>query len=70
MLAVSPATLCCGSKTPFAAVWSLMAQRGLACSARRGRTHLGSAIRSADPENIYVMALRSLQRRERSGGCR
>lgn len=47
-----------------------MAQRGLACSARRGRTHLGSAIRSADPENIYVMALRSLQRRERSGGCR
>lgn len=39
---------CCAHNQAFTAVWILMTQRGLACSARRDGMHLGSAIRSAD----------------------
>lgn len=40
-----------GSEAPLAAVWSLMARRGRACSAGRAWMHLSSAITSADRQN-------------------
>lgn len=45
---------CCAHNKAFTAVWSLMAQRGLACSARRDGMHLGSAIRTADLETFTL----------------
>lgn len=47
-------SLCCAHNKAFTAVWSLMAQRGLACSARRDRMRLGSAIRTADLETLRL----------------
>lgn len=43
---------CCAHNKAFTAVWSLIAQRGLACSARRDGMRLGSAIRTADLETL------------------
>lgn len=53
-LSLTPMIHCCAHNRAFTAVWSLMAQRGLACSARRDGMHLGSAIRTADLETFTL----------------